>query len=118
MGEKPEEISRDELIQTRADISFKKARENKEMWITLADDNRDYWSSGDSLHFHISKGRCKKLPDELSPIVEHALSKENKLLREANDTELKKEMYLLAEEELIREDKIKPSRYKETAFKL
>ncbi len=115
---KVEEMSDDDKIRNLAEKKYKTAKENKDVYITLADETRNFWNSGDYLHFYISQGRCKKLPTEVSPILENALSEQNKLLREATDDELRKEMSALAEEELISAGEIKPRKYQETPLKL
>ena len=111
--EEPKELSDDDKIKSKAEEFMKEGKERNETWVTLADENRDFWNSGDYLHFFVKKGRCKKLPEEISPVLENALSKENFLLREATEPELLQEMMVQAEEALIQEGEVKPRRFVE-----
>ena len=60
------------------------------MLFTLADEKRNFFNSADELHFFISQGRCKKLPDKVTDIIQNAISNDNPLLREATEEDLHK----------------------------
>ena len=118
----PEKKSRKEedleKIHKLSEDKFKEAKASGETWVTLVDEAKNYWNSGDESHFYLSQGRCKKLPEDITPVIEHALSRENLLLREATDAELRKELEIVSEEELVSLDQIKPRKYTESGIKL
>ena len=111
--EEKRELTDKEKINTLAEKKFKEILDNKETWITITDPAKNFWNSGDYLHFYVSQGRCKRLPSEVSPILENALSKENALLREASEGEIRAETTILAEEELISLGEIRAKRFTE-----
>jgi FKBP-type peptidyl-prolyl cis-trans isomerase 2 len=98
---KKKEISDEEKITILAEKLFNEAKKSNKMFITLNDINRNFWNSSDGTGLFISQGRCREMPEEISEVLKHALSEDNKLLREATDIELLNEMRFRAREHLI-----------------
>lgn len=103
--------TRDEKVKALTEKMYAETRSKDEIWVTMVDPNRNYWNSGDYLHFHVTKGGCKKLPEELSEILENALSPKNRMLREATDREVEEELFQMAEGHLISIGEIKAKRF-------
>ncbi len=111
--EEPKELSRAEKVEKLALELYEESKKEGDVWVTLIDETRNFWNSGDYLHFYISQGRCKKLPKEPSPILRNAMGDTNLLLREAEPHEVKKELVIIAEDKLIKELIIEPIRFQE-----
>jgi len=107
----------EKLIENEALKLYKESESCGNVFVTL-NQERDYWNSGDELHFFISKGRCKELPEEISDVLQSALNDGNKLLREATNKEIMDEMRFRAQEKLLNEGTIKPSKIKDNKLKL
>lgn len=109
----PESVTEEtpvEKIEKVAKELYENFKQKGEVFITLVDKNKNFWNSGDELHFYVMQGRCKEMPEEMTDILAHALSDENRLLREATDSEIIEEMKFRAKEELINLGVIKPSK--------
>jgi len=115
---KKKEISDEEKITILSEKMFEEARKSGKMFITLNDSNRNFWNSGDGSGLFISQGRCREMPEEITEVLKHALSEDNKLLREANYTELLEEMRFRAREQLIVTGEISTRRIEEKKVKL
>ena len=76
--------------------------EDKRVYVTT---DCDMWNSADSAHFYVTKGQVKPLPDDLTPIIEDAL--EQKLLREATQSEMDSYNKSIEMEKLVRTGVIK-----------
>ena len=111
-------LSREEKIKELSEKLFNEAKKTNKMFIALSDKNRNYWNSGDELHLIIVQGRCKEMPEDITPVLQHALSEGNKLLKEATELEVKLEMDLRAEEHLISVGNIKTKKKESKPFSL
>lgn len=116
--EPKKELTVEEKIQQEVDDWYNDAKEEKEIWVTMTDPERNLFNSGDKAHFFISQGRSKKLPDKLTPVIQNALSSDNPLLREATDDELKKELKTLVEEKYIQAGELEAPELEEEKLKL
>ncbi len=96
-----EQESKNKSIEDKAKENFDLAKENEEMWVTLSDPAKNYWNSADEAYFYITQGRCKKLPDKLTPIIQNAVGDDNPMLREATDEELLEELIFQEKEHLV-----------------
>lgn len=105
-------------IEEIATKMLKSTRDKGEMWATMAEDNRNFFNSADEARFFLTKGRCEKLPNPLTPILAHALSEANPLLREATEEEMMHEFRIRAEEHLISIGKLKPKKIEEEGLVL
>ncbi len=114
---KEEELSDEDKVRNLARKKFDESKGKGRTWVTMIDPSRNYWNSGDYLHFYIKQGDAKELPEELTPVLEHALSSQNALLREATEEEIMTSLKETARGDLISMGEIKPKRFVQHADK-